>query len=269
VAWLSGAPNRIFQILTENYMLKLAPQKDDVIIQAVARDVENLLTHEGSGHDWQHIRRVWRTAVQLADIEGANQTVVALAALLHDVDDRKLTGDPTTAERLPTARRILAAASVDPVLSETVCKTIKMTGFHKSLDGVQDRTLEAHILSDSDQLDAIGAVGIARTFVYGASKKRSMFDPDSLPMEKFTAAEYDANMGSTVNHFFEKLLRLRGLMFTQAGKVEANTRHGRMVSFLDDFFDESFAPTEWTDLLNKFRPGSISEELELMESRKT
>lgn len=243
------------------------PTQNGEIIQAVARDVENLLANEGSGHDWQHIRRVWRTAVQLANIEGANGTVVALAALLHDVDDRKLTGDATTAERLPTARRIMAAAKIDPVLTETVCETIKMTGFHKSLDGGRERTLEAHILSDADQLDAIGAIGIARTFVYGASKKRLMFDPDNLPMEKFTAAEYEANKGSTINHFFEKLLRLRGLMFTEAGRIEAEMRHSRMVSFLDDFFEESFAPEEWTDLLNKYRPGSIDEDLNLMESR--
>lgn len=241
------------------------PMQNDAIIKAVARDVEKLLANEGSGHDWQHIRRVWRTAVQLADMEGADETVVALAALLHDVDDRKLTGDATTAERLPTGRRIMAAAGVDPVLAETVCDTIKMTGFHKSIDGNQERTLEAHILSDADQLDAIGAIGIARTFVYGASKKRPMFDPDHFPMERFTAAEYDANEGSTVNHFFEKLLRLRGLMFTESGRIEAQTRHSRMVSFLDDFFEESFAPPEWTDLLNKYRPGSLLEDRTLME----
>lgn len=243
------------------------PMQNDAIIKAVACDVENLLANEGSGHDWQHIRRVWRTAVQLAVIEGADQTVVALAALLHDVDDRKLTGDATTAERLPTARRIMTNAGIDPVLAETVCATIKMTGFHKSFGGSQERTLEAHILSDADQLDAIGAIGIARTFVYGASKKRPMFDPDNFPMERFTAAEYDANKGSTVNHFFEKLLRLRGLMFTVSGRTEAEARHSRMVSFLDAFFEESFAPPEWIDLLNEYRSGSLLEDRSLMENR--
>jgi uncharacterized protein len=224
------------------------------IVDAVALEVEKLLANEGSGHDWQHIHRVWKTASLLGYRENANSYVVSLAALLHDVDDRKLTGDLTTEEALPTARRIMATAGVEPDTVETVCETIKMTGFHKSLGGERSRTLEAHILSDADQLDAIGAVGIARTFVYGASRKRSMFDPSDFPMQEFTAAQYDANKGSTVNHFFEKLLKLRGRMHTESGRLEAEKRHATMVSFLDDFFDETAAPREWIALLDVHRP---------------
>jgi uncharacterized protein len=223
------------------------------IVDAVAIEVEKLLANEGSGHDWQHIRRVWKTAERLAFQENANSYVVSLAALLHDVDDRKLTGDIATEDTLPTARRIMSTAGVGSDDLQAVCGTIKMIGFHKTLDGDRDRTLEAHILSDADQLDAIGAVGIARTFVYGASKKRSMFDPDDSPMVVFTAAQYDANKGSTINHFFEKLLKLRERMHTEAGRAEAEKRHATMVSFLEDFFEESAAPRKWTEMLAKYR----------------
>jgi uncharacterized protein len=232
-------------------MYNIAPSKEK-IIEAVAHEVEALLANEGSGHDWQHIRRVWQTAARLGYQENADGYVVSLAALLHDVDDRKLTGDIVTEGTLPTARRIMATAGVDVETVETVCDTIKMTGFHKTLDGDLPRTLEAHILSDADQLDAIGAVGIARTFVYGASKKRSMFDPDDTPMVDFTAAQYDANQGSTINHFFEKLLKLRERMHTDSGREEAEKRHATMVSFLVDFFEESTAPPKWAKMLAKF-----------------
>lgn len=221
-------------------------------IDHVAAAVEAHLTGEGSGHDWQHIRRVVKVAEKLAREEGADVAVVVLAALLHDVDDRKLTGDAQTEIDLPMARRMMADAGVGVGLENIVCDTIDMIGFHKSLKNARPRTLEADIVSDADQLDAIGSIGIARTFVYGASKQRPMFEPDSRPMTEFTAAQYDANKGSTVNHFFEKLLKLRGLMATGSGQREADVRHGRMVTFLRDFFDEADAHHDWYDLLAPF-----------------
>lgn len=223
------------------------------IVGLVAKEVAQILTDEGSGHDWQHISRVRATAEKLAIAESADIDVVVLSALLHDVDDRKVTGDNTTEKLLPNARRILSEAGADIGLSTLVCDTIRMTGFHKSLIEGPDRTLEAQILSDADQLDAIGAVGIARTFVYGASRNRPMFTPDAMPMTDFTAEEYDRNQGSTVAHFFEKLLKLRDMMATTAGRDEARIRHMRMVDFLDAFFSETSAPLEWTKMLDVHR----------------
>lgn len=231
---------------------------NDTSVQSVAYAVEQLLEKEGSGHDWQHIYRVYLTATKLAAEEGADLRVVSLAALLHDVDDRKVTNDLTTETSLVNARNIMTGAGVKPRVADLVCETIKLTGFHKSIGQSVERTLEAHILSDADQLDAIGAVGIARTFVYGASKGRPMFSPDDAPMENFTKELYAANEGSTVAHFFEKLLKLRGMMFTEAGKREADKRHRRMVSFLHDFFEEVGAQPVWLDRLQPYREGAVA-----------
>jgi uncharacterized protein len=229
------------------------------IIKAVAVVVKERHAYDNSGHDWQHIFRVWRTAIKLAQLENAGRSIVELASLLHDIDDRKITGNIATERELPNARLILSEVGIGAALVETVCETISMVGFHKSLGGKSPETIEARIVADADQLDAMGAVGIARTFVYGASVKRSLFDPQSHPMQDYTAAQYDANRGSTVNHFFEKLLTLRERMHTEAGAVEAERRHSTMVRFLDDFFAESAAPGEWTERLNRYRPSPIAE----------
>ena len=221
----------------------------DQVVVAVKAFHEN----EGSGHDWQHIRRVCATAGRLAREEKADIDIVMLMALLHDVDDRKLTGDINTETTLPAARRIMTEASIAPEIIDTVLKGIASIGFHKTLSGNVERSLAAKIVSDADQLDAIGAVGIARTFVYGAFKSRPMFDPDEVPMETFTKEQYAANTGSTVAHFFEKLLKLHTMMHTAAGLEEGRARHRMMVAYLDAFFREVDAPLEWRKRLEKHR----------------
>lgn len=222
-------------------------------IAKVAQAVETHLKHEGSGHDWQHIYRVWQIAQKLALQEKADVTIVSLAALLHDVDDYKLTGDATSEDKLPTARQFLKQAKVEADVAESVCDVIKNIGFSKAMAGTQVRSREAHILSDADLLDAIGAVGIARTFTYCGNKGFGMFDPARLPQENLTQEQYRKNGAPSVTHFFEKLLKLRKLMHTPAGKAEAEIRHQRMVAFLDNFFDEAAVEPIWKDLLGFYR----------------
>lgn len=222
-------------------------------IAKVSAAVESHLKHEGSGHDWQHIYRVWQTANKLAAEEGANAQVVSLAALLHDVDDYKLTDDPTSEEKLPTARKMMSEAGIDEATIETVCTTIKSTGFAKSLVGDMQRSLEAHILSDADQLDAVGAIAVARVFTYGGHKNRPIFDPESDPQTHTTRESYTKNKSCGISHFFEKLLKLRHMMHTPSAKAEAGIRHQHMVAFLNQFFEEAAAPSIWKERLNEYR----------------
>jgi uncharacterized protein len=223
-------------------------------VAKVAGLVQKHLENEGSGHDWEHIRRVWQTAARLAAEEKADAELVELAALLHDVDDAKLTGDLATEITLPTARRFMAGADVPATRAESVCAILKASGYHKSLDGDGAKTLEAHILSDADYLDAMGAIGIARAFAYGGNKGRPLFEPAAIPREHISRAEYVSTTTNSISHFFEKILRLRDKITTAAGKAEAARRHARMLRYLEDFFDETAAPPEWRQRLDAYRP---------------
>lgn len=211
------------------------------------------LTGEGSGHDWEHIERVWLTAQKLAGAENADLELVSLAALLHDVDDAKLTGDLATEYTLPTAHRFMAEAGVPEARQEQVANIIRASGYHKSLDGKGTPSLEQQILSDADYLDAMGAIGIARCFAYGGHKSRPIFIPGDAPRDTISRADYVSTKTNSLNHFFEKLLRLKDKMATPAGKAEAAKRHATMVRYLEDFFAETGAPKEWLALLEQYR----------------
>jgi uncharacterized protein len=219
----------------------------------VAELVKAKLSGEGSGHDWEHIERVWKTIQKLAQEENADIELAELAALLHDVDDAKLTGDLTTEKTLPTAYQFMREVGLPEPRQEQVANVIRGSGYHKSLDGQGGATLEQNLLSDADYLDAIGAIGIARCFAYGGYKSRPIFIPGEAPRETISRADYVSTNTNSVNHFFEKLLRLKDKMVTRSGKTEAAKRHSRMVRYIEDFFEEVGAPAEWAELLKPYR----------------
>ena len=218
-------------------------------IAVIENEVKTLLGAEGSGHDWEHIRRVTAIARRLAEQEDANSELAIATALLHDVDDRKVTGSETSEDELPAARRILTLAGATGNEAEAVCANIQSMGYHKSLGGVTPQTPEAKVVGDADYLDAIGAIGVARCFTFGGSRSRPIFVPDQKPMDELSKDAYINNVSASVNHFFEKLLRLKDLMQTRAGKEEALRRHQFMVEYLRTLFEETDAPHEWKDLL--------------------
>lgn len=223
------------------------------IVAQVAKQVEAHLKHEGTGHDWEHIRRVWQNALKLAETEKANIQTLSLAALLHDVDDAKVTKDVTSEEKLPKAREFMANAKVSSDEIETVCTMIKSMGYRKVLGGIRPTLIEAQILSDADFLEAIGSIGIARVFTYSGHMDRQVFLPDWLPGASISQEEYLHGKSHAVNHFFDKLLKLRELMFTKAGKAEAEIRHQRLITYLENLFEETNAPAEWSKLLKSYR----------------
>ncbi len=207
------------------------------IIDQVAARVRSTLEGEGSGHDWWHIVRVWNTAKHLCEIERADFFVVELTALLHDIADWKFhDGDDTVGPRV--AREILEEHNVDPAVIDHVATIISTMSFKGAGVATPMETLEGKIVQDADRLDAIGAIGIARTFAYGGNKNREMYNPEQKPVMHDSKETYSHNGSHTINHFYEKLLLLKDRMNTQAAKQIAEGRHEFMEQFLKKFYSE-------------------------------
>jgi uncharacterized protein len=207
------------------------------IITATAHHIRQKFEGEGSGHDWWHIYRVWNTATRIGEEEGADTFVVQLAALLHDIADWKFhDGDDDAGPR--QARQWLEGLEVtEPVISR-VCTIIKELSFKGAGVPTPMSTLEGQVVQDADRLDAIGAIGIARAFAYGGHKNRALYDPDIPPTLHDSFASYKSSQGTTVNHFYEKLLLLKDRMNTPAARRMAEQRHAFMEEFLQRFFQE-------------------------------
>lgn len=206
----------------------------------IARTVEYVraeMTGEGTGHDWWHVDRVWRMARRIGEEERANLTVVELASLLHDIADWKFhDGDEEIGPR--TAGSWLQRNGADTATEQHVVDIIAEISFKGVC--VQDSvsTLEAAVVQDADRLDAMGAIGIARTFAYGGYRGRAIYDPVRPPEVHATAEAYRANTSPTINHFHEKLLLLKNRMVTPTGRRLAEGRHRYMVEFLAAFHRE-------------------------------
>ncbi|WP_292010186.1 HD domain-containing protein [Chryseobacterium sp.] len=190
-----------------------------------------------AGHDWFHIERVWKLSKKIADQENCNHEVVELAALLHDIADPKFhNGDETKA--LTISRDFLESQNVDENIIKQVLFVIQNISFKNRAETPENLSIELRIVQDADRLDAIGAIGIARTFNFGGFKNNLMYHPDIEPKLNMTKDEYKKSNGTTVNHFYEKLLLLKDLMNTEKGKQMAQGRHDYMLQFLDQFYKE-------------------------------
>jgi uncharacterized protein len=195
------------------------------------------LAGDSSGHDWFHIERVRNTALTIAREEGADLFVVELAALLHDVADWKFAdGDHTASPR--AARRWLQSLPVAPAVIDHVEDIVATLSFKGAGVATPMKTLEGRIVQDADRLDALGAIGIARTFAYGGHKGQAMHDPELQPQLHGSFEAYKSNVGTTINHFYEKLLLLKDRMNTAAGKRLAAERHAFMERYLEQFIAE-------------------------------
>lgn len=206
----------------------------EIIDQTIAY-VKELFENEYSGHDYFHTIRVFKTATLIAKEENANLEVVQLAALLHDVDDRKLS--PETYLEQSNARDFLLKQKIDRITIDNICEIIREISY-MGTDSVTPRTIEGKCVQDADRLDALGAIGIARAFAYGGNHNRQMYNPDILPNMQMNKDEYYKSQSSTINHFYEKLLLLSKLMNTAAAQRIAKQREEYMNAFLDEFFLE-------------------------------
>ena len=200
------------------------------------RFIKSIFSGDSSGHDYYHTIRVYKLATKIAKQENADVKTVQLAALLHDVDDIKLSPDTYATKK--NAVDFMTINKIDGKRIEAACKIIDEVSF-AGTDSVVPDTIEGKCVQDADRLDAIGAIGIARTFAYGGSKGRRIHDPDIKPMTNMNKADYNQNHNSTsINHFYEKLLLLKDMMNTETAKKMAEHRQAVMEDFLEEFMAE-------------------------------
>ncbi|MBE7629357.1 HD domain-containing protein [Tenacibaculum piscium] len=211
---------------------------ENQIIENTIVFVKKTLQGAEAGHDWFHIERVYKNALLIAKDEKVDIFIVSLGALLHDIADAKFyNGDETIAPKM--ARKFLENQQVNDSIILHIENIIKHISFKSGLDklsvGEQFSSPELAVIQDADRLDAIGAIGIARSFNYGGFKNRGLYDPEIPPNLKMTKAEYKNSTAPTINHFYEKLLLLKDSMNTKTGTKIALARHEYMLGFLTQF----------------------------------
>jgi uncharacterized protein len=208
-----------------------------ILIDKTIAFVKEKLDNAEGGHDWFHIERVYKNSILIAQEEDCDLTVVKLGALLHDIADSKFNdGDETIGPK--TARTFLESENVFEETINHVINIIENISFKGGNFENKFSSKELEIVQDADRLDAIGAIGIARTFNYGGFKNRTLYDPSIAPNLNMSKEEYKNSNSPTLNHFYEKLLLLKDKMNTATGKKIALERHKYMENFLSQFYAE-------------------------------
>lgn len=210
---------------------------NEAVIQKTIAYVKETLADAEGGHDWWHIYRVWKLSKHIAATEEVDMFVVELGALLHDIADSKFHGgDEEIGPK--KAKEFLSSLKVDKNVVIHVENIIANISFKGGKDAQKFKSPELDVVQDADRLDAIGAIGIARTFNYGGHMKRELYNPEIKPNVNMSKEEYKKSTSPTLNHFYEKLLLLKERMNTKTGKMMADHRHKFMEEFLEEFYNE-------------------------------
>ena len=219
-------------------------------IKIIIDEVTKLLSADNSGHGMDHINRVCRIALAISG-DDVNKELVSAIALLHDVDDYKLFGMEYS-DNLTNTQMILSKTSFTVEEKKKIIDSIKTIGYSKRISGITPTIKEAMAVSDADMLDAMGAIGILRSYHYNITHGNSFFDKDDFPVLDLDVEKYKSKKtGTVVNHIFEKLLKLKDLMLTEKGKEESLRRYSFFINFLSEYFIEEDVP-EWQEYMNNY-----------------
>ncbi len=207
------------------------------IIENTKNFVKQKLENAEAGHDYWHVLRVLKLSEKIAEKEGGDLFIIRLGALLHDIADAKFNnGDETAGPQI--ARKFLQTQNIPDEVIEHIVKIIENISFKNSFEKQKFTSKELQIIQDADRLDAIGAIGIARAFVYGGYKNNPIYNPDLKPIQNLDKETYKKGNTTTINHFYEKLLKLKDMMNTPTGRLLAVDRHRFMQEFLEQFYKE-------------------------------
>jgi len=214
------------------------PEFEKSVIEKTKNYVKAELEDEGTGHDWWHTYRVWKMAKRISQVENVNIFLVELAALMHDIADWKLhNGDTSISDQ--KISNWLSNCGIDQYYIDNVRLIVNSISFKGAgVSEEEDLSLEAKVVQDADRLDAMGALGIARVFTYGGKFDRKIYDPNIGPVYHRNANEYLDQEGTSINHFYEKLLLIKGRMNTKTAQEIALGRHRFLEDYLQEFFLE-------------------------------
>jgi uncharacterized protein len=219
------------------HLRKALSMEKDIIIQKTIEFVKEALHNAEGGHDWWHIQRVWNLSKQIAKTEKVDIFIVELGALLHDIADSKF-HDGNEQIGPQKARNYLGSLNVDEETIVHIENIISNISFKGGNHSQKFKSPELDVVQDADRLDALGAIGIARTFNYGGHKGREIYNPNIKPNLNMNKEEYKNSTAPTLNHFYEKLLLLKDRMNTKTGEIMAKHRHDFMQQYLEEFYLE-------------------------------
>ncbi|MBL1280420.1 MAG: HD domain-containing protein [Fluviicola sp.] len=207
------------------------------IVEQVIEKIKSQFEGDATGHDWHHIMRVYNLSRYIQEVEGGDLKIIELAALLHDISDHKLNGGKLD-EGGKVAAKILEELGEDEDTISQVKYIIDNVSYKGANTKAEMKTLEGRIVQDADRLDAIGAIGIARTFAYGGNRNRPIYEPEHKAKMHESFEDYFNSKSHTINHFYEKLLLLKDRLNTPTGIKLGEERHQLMENYLDAFFKE-------------------------------
>lgn len=205
------------------------------VIASAMEYAKKFFERDFSGHDYYHSMRVYNIARIIAEQENANIDIVSLAAILHDVDDRKLS--PDTYITKANAVKFLQKENVSDTMISRICSIIQEVSFQGN-DSITPTTIEGKCVQDADRLDALGAIGIARTFAYGGNHNRAIYHPEISPMIGMTAVNCQTHISTSIDHFYEKLFLLKDMMNTECARNIAEKRERYMKEYIEEFMLE-------------------------------
>lgn len=210
---------------------------NDHLFQKTEEFVKSRLAGEGTGHDWWHVVRTLNVAKKIHKKEGGDWLIIKLTLMLHDVGDRKVINQEN--DDYTIAENFLTKLGIEDSLVKQIISIIKTMSYSKSFDDIEkDNSIEFQIVQDADRLDALGAIGIGRTFAYGGSRASLLYDPEYEAQEYKSSKDYKNSKSSTIHHFYEKLFLLKDKLNTKTAKNLAEERDKFMHDFVDQFMAE-------------------------------
>jgi uncharacterized protein len=206
------------------------------MIQVTENFVRTELSEESTGHDWFHVDRVRKNALNIwKEEKSGDPFIIEMSALLHDISDEKLNENTKKGEeKLASFLQTINLSTMDRQYITQIIESISFKGGRK----IALPSIEAKIVQDADRLDAIGAIGIARAFAYGGKKGQPIYDPKISVREQMSLEDYRNGKSTSIHHFYEKLLKIKAILNTETAKKIAENRHQYMKAFLVEFLKE-------------------------------